>query len=163
MERHGLDYPVIIEALILSEDHRASRHNGIDFFSLARSVIKPTNGRFLSGVSTIEQQLARTIFPRNGRNIYIRKFYETYLSYYMSKKRPKFAIWSAYLMSAYYGTGITGYTSARQVLYPSGRRLTNLQAAKIVSCLKYPRPRNPSAKWKARHKARAAYIMARWP
>lgn len=161
LKKHGADYPIIIKSLIAAEDHRAERHRGIDYRSMARAAVKLLAGRRFNGISTIEQQLARTIFPRNKRNVVLAKIDELVLSYRIAHNRPKFAIWSSYLMTAYYGAGLNGYAAARANLYQNKEELTDESAASIVSCLKYPRPSNPSSSWLIKHKNRVDYVVAR--
>lgn len=157
----GQDFPQIIAALLAAEDHRAHDHGGIDGRSIARSAYRAMQGTKFGGVSTIEQQLARTIYPRRGRNLFLAKVQELILSLRIAKRRPKYAIWCAYLMLAYYGTGLDGYKAARAQFCRSGGAVTRRQAASIVSCLKYPRPQVPSARWKSRHRVRVEYVIGR--
>ncbi|WP_365785931.1 transglycosylase domain-containing protein [Phenylobacterium sp.] len=117
----------------------------------------------MRGISTIEQQLARTIFPRRGQPLLVAKVRELVLAWRLSRARPKIALWSAYLMTAYYGSGMNGYGSARQQFVKWGSPLSLLQASQIVSCLKYPRPRTPSPAWLRRHEVRTAYVFRRLP
>lgn len=159
---YGHDFPTIIEALITAEDHRATEHMGIDFTSLARASVRVLQGKKFGGVSTIEQQLARTIFPRAGRNLALSKAHELILSFRIARARPKQAVWCAYLMIAYYGTGLNGYASVRDQFCRTSRPVTKNQAAKITSCLKYPRPRSPSQSWRAAHRLRTDYVLQRW-
>ena len=56
------------DALIATEDVRFYNHSGIDFRSLARVVVKSVlmgNRRSGGGGSTISQQLAKSLFPRD--------------------------------------------------------------------------------------------------
>ncbi len=159
---YASDLELIVPALIAAEDHRASHHSGIDIRSLIRGL--RTSALRLSlkpaGVSTIEQQLVRIIYPRAGRNIFVCKFNELILSYRLSKRISKLALWCAYLQSAYYGTDLQGYEQVRNHFCGEGA-LTEKRAIQIVSCLKYPRPRQPTPAWNARHKARNSYVAAR--
>ena len=59
--------PYIVSAAIATEDVRFRQHCGIDFRSLARVGVKTIilgNARSGGGGSTITQQLAKTLFPR---------------------------------------------------------------------------------------------------
>lgn len=162
IRNHASDVIILIPALLSAEDHRGARHNGIDLTSIARAVLtslKRLNLR-MSGISTIEQQLVRIIFPRSGRNLVFAKIDELIISYRLSKSLPKIAIWAAYLNCAYYGTDMLGYDQAKKFFCSSGN-LTENRAAQIVSCLKYPKPRNPSDHWKKRHRDRVKYTRKR--
>ncbi len=58
--------PYLIKALIATEDARYASHSGIDFISLFRVAIKTViMQENQGGGSTISQQLAKNLFPRN--------------------------------------------------------------------------------------------------
>ncbi|MBQ8838436.1 MAG: transglycosylase domain-containing protein, partial [Bacteroidales bacterium] len=59
--------PNIVNAAVATEDSRFYRHSGIDFESLARVLVKTLLGGSSSqgGGSTITQQLAKTLYPRD--------------------------------------------------------------------------------------------------
>ncbi len=58
--------PHLIDALIATEDARYTSHSGIDFISLFRVAFKTVlMGDNQGGGSTITQQLAKNLFPRN--------------------------------------------------------------------------------------------------
>ena len=58
--------PNLVHAAVATEDARFYRHSGIDFESLARVLVKTVLGGSSSqgGGSTITQQLAKTLYPR---------------------------------------------------------------------------------------------------
>jgi penicillin-binding protein 1A len=164
LEYYAPDAPILYSALCAAEDHRASYHSGIDTRSISRgALVAARDLRRIRGISTIEQQLARTIFPRRGRNLLLAKIDELVLAWQLSKSRPKIALWSAYLMAAYYGSDLNGYGSAKRKFVKRGQHLSAFQASQIVSCLKYPRPRTPSSAWLRRHEIRTAYVVDRLP
>lgn len=60
--------PSLVDALIATEDVRFFNHSGIDYRSLARVAVKSIilgQTRSGGGGSTISQQLAKTLFPRD--------------------------------------------------------------------------------------------------
>lgn len=58
--------PHLVNALISTEDSRYTMHSGIDFFGLARVAVKSVlMGGDQGGGSTISQQLAKNLFPRD--------------------------------------------------------------------------------------------------
>ena len=63
----GYDVPPVVAALISTEDVRFRSHSGIDIPSLARVAVKTVGMFNLSqgGGSTITQQLAKNLFPRD--------------------------------------------------------------------------------------------------
>ena len=74
----GYDYiaPVVIDALIATEDIRFYEHRGIDFISLGRVLFKSIlqQDESSGGGSTITQQLSKNLYPRK--------------QYWMLKHRP---------------------------------------------------------------------------
>lgn len=154
------DSQCIFSALVFAEDHRAKSHIGIDWRSLARAMLLYPKRRRLTGVSTIEQQYVRTVIPRRG-NLIRCKIIELLDAYLLARNHKKEDIWAAYLWRAYYGAYMNGYVSARREFLPDDEPLTIEIAAKIVACLKYPRPKNPSSTWQRKHSARVEYILSR--
>lgn len=69
--RSYVDYeelsPALVAALVATEDARFYGHSGIDFISLARVAVKTLafGNRSQGGGSTITQQLAKNLFPRD--------------------------------------------------------------------------------------------------
>ena len=63
----GHDVPPIVAALIATEDARFRTHSGIDIPSLARVAVKTVllQNTSQGGGSTITQQLAKNLFPRD--------------------------------------------------------------------------------------------------
>ena len=58
--------PWLIEALIATEDIRYNRHSGIDIRGLGRAAIRTVLlGQSTGGGSTITQQLAKQLYPRD--------------------------------------------------------------------------------------------------
>ncbi|MDZ7927874.1 MAG: transglycosylase domain-containing protein, partial [Agrobacterium sp.] len=61
--------PQFLRMLIAYEDQRFYEHHGIDPFALSRSVWQlASNGRIVSGASTLSMQVARLIEPRTDRS-----------------------------------------------------------------------------------------------
>ena len=155
---HEADTPLIFEALLAAEDGRGQRHLGTDWLSILRAVaLAPVRGR-IEGLSTIEHQLARTIFPRGGDHLLRDKFDEIVLAERLARRLPKATIWGAYLELAYYGADLRGYTKIRAIFVKPDAILDLDSACRIAACLKYPRPNRDRVKWRARHGRRTAFI-----
>lgn len=58
--------PVVVQALVSTEDIRFYQHHGIDFYSLVSSVWSTVNGD-RRGASTITQQLAKNLFRTRSK------------------------------------------------------------------------------------------------
>ncbi|MGH6805458.1 MAG: transglycosylase domain-containing protein, partial [Ensifer adhaerens] len=62
--------PQFLRMLVAYEDQRFREHAGIDFLALGRAALQfVTNGRVVSGASTLSMQVARLIEPREQRSI----------------------------------------------------------------------------------------------
>jgi membrane peptidoglycan carboxypeptidase len=157
---HGEDAGKIFAALLAAEDRRAMLHNGIDWISIARAIVLYPRRRRLNGISTIEQQYARTVVRRSGV-LWRCKLRELRAARALAKTVTKEEIWAAYLFRAYFGAYITGYTAARRFFVPNGGPISWKGAAQIVSCLKYPRPKFSSLRWHSKHQSRVEYLLLR--
>ncbi len=62
--------PNVIEALVSTEDERFYDHSGIDFEALGRSIVGVLTFNRKGGGSTISQQLAKNLFPRENVTIW---------------------------------------------------------------------------------------------
>ena len=99
--RSYVDYedlaPSLVAALIATEDARFESHSGIDFISLARVAVRTIalGDRGQGGGSTITQQLAKNLFPRDtvrdrgkiGRTIPILEWFPWYTTMYIHRLR----------------------------------------------------------------------------
>jgi monofunctional glycosyltransferase len=153
------DEKLIVSALLAAEDHRGRRHRGVDWISIARALIKSSQSGRVQGLSTIEQQYVRTVFRRRG-SVFKCKLSELYLVRKGARRISKRQYWLGYLWRAYFGTGLNGYRKVRFHFVGRGI-LTELGAAEIVSCLKYPKPRYPNNSWRKRHVRRVSYVLGR--
>ena len=149
-----------IVALIAAEDHRNDIHPGVDPISILRAIYVRLRFGKAQGASTIEQQFVRVVSGRYERTL-ARKAYEQALAICVSRRRTKVQIARAYLVVAYYGTGIVGIDGLRSRL---GTDLWSSDADSIramIARLKYPEPSRPTEKWRTRVGARVAYIQRR--
>lgn len=96
--------PHLVDALVATEDVRHYRHSGIDLRSLSRVLIKSVLlGKDEGGGSTISQQLAKNLFPRDttinrtkiGRSghLVINKFKEWNTGSGLKEAIPKTRYW----------------------------------------------------------------------
>lgn len=112
----------LIEALIAVEDERFYRHSGIDF----RGLIRVVKGIILmdsnaGGGSTISQQLAKMLFPRdvqlNKFELVARKFKEWIIAVKLERSYTKEEIILMYLNKYDYLNNAVGIKSAAQVYF----------------------------------------------
>jgi len=152
--------PVLVSALLAAEDHRFYAHVGFDHLAIMRALWHSIYHRRLTGGSTIEQQLVRTLTGRRERSLR-RKIGEVALSLCVSQCVPKRDVPGLYLSVAYFGWRMNGLRQVYTRLGISGPSLTLRQAAEIVARLKYPEPSSPNSVRAHQIEARAAYIVAR--
>jgi len=113
----------------------------------------------ISGASTIEQQLVRTLRKRYELTLW-RKITEIALAFLISCEFSKEAIINLYLHVAYFGWRATGIEMAASRLGVSLNSLTKREAATIAAMLKLPMPRLPSDRYAARLMTRVEYVLA---
>ena len=148
--------PHLVDALVATEDIRYYRHSGIDLRSLARAVIKSVLlGQDEGGGSTLSQQLAKNLFPRDttirktqaGRAVHlgIQKFKEWNTGVRLERSYTKNEVLTMYLNTVPFGgESIVGiHSAARTFFNTSPDSLTIEQAATLVGMLKAPTAYNP--------------------
>ena len=82
----------VVNALIATEDVRYYEHNGVDFKALLRSFFGVFTGGNRGGGSTISQQLAKMMFPRERLNkleLVVRKLKEWIIATQLEKYYTK--------------------------------------------------------------------------
>ena len=126
--------------LIIAEDKRFFYHHGIDCIAILRALYKTIN-RELQGASTITQQLVRTI-TKEYKISMLRKIKESLLSMIISKSFTKDKIALTYLSIAYFGKAESGLKSVCQFLNIDIKKANIIQAAEVISRLKYPNSKN---------------------
>jgi monofunctional biosynthetic peptidoglycan transglycosylase len=145
--------PVIVEAVLTSEDQRFCQHHGFDFQEIDKALAAEADGRRLRGASTISQQAARDLYLLPVRS-FIRKGLEAYFTVLMEALWPKWRIAQAYLNTIEWGPGIYGVEAASEyAFHHPAKRLTRTEAALLAAILPNPR------RWSAA--APTAYIRGR--
>lgn len=136
--------PHFLDMLIAYEDKRFREHRGIDLFAMARAVGQlATNGRIVSGGSTISMQLARLIEPRERRSVPA-KLRQMFRAWQIEQRLSKDEILRRYLTLAPYGGNIEGLRAASLAWFgKEPRRLTVGEAALLVALPQSPEARRP--------------------
>lgn len=137
----------VINALIATEDVRYYEHNGVDFKALLRSFFGVFTGGNKGGGSTITQQLAKMMFPREKLNkleLVIRKFKEWIIATQLEKYYTKNEILALYLNKFDFLNLAVGIKSAAQIYFNSNQDSLKIeQAAMLVGMAKNPSLFNP--------------------
>lgn len=148
--------PNVINALIATEDARYHSHSGIDFRGLARVMFKTVlfGKKTAGGGSTITQQLAKNLFPRDTANtrsaavrkakLVIAKFKEWITAVKLERNYTKEEIIAMYLNIVEYGSNAYGLKSAAKTFFnTSTDSLKVEEAALLVGIVNAPTRYSP--------------------
>lgn len=147
--------PNIVNALIATEDIRFHQHSGIDAKGLARVAFKTILlGKSSGGGSTITQQLAKNLFPRDTTHyttkiarmwsLVISKFKEWVTATKLERNYTKKEILVMYLNTVPFGGHSYGIKSAAKTFFnkqPDSLRVE--EASTLVGLLKAPTKYSP--------------------
>jgi len=145
--------PFLVDALVATEDARFYKHSGVDFRGLGRVVFKTILGgnHGSGGGSTISQQLAKLLFPRERFGSAIekvnRKFREWVIAVKLERSYTKEEILTMYFNEFDFLNLAVGIKSASKVYFnckPADLKIE--QAAMLVGMLKNPSMFNPIRK-----------------
>lgn len=158
--RESIDYnelnPLLLQALISTEDSRYYTHSGIDFIALGRVIGKSVllGRREQGGGSTISQQLAKLLFERPdlGSGKLSRmftmvgvKFKEWLTATRLERSYTKEEIIAMYLNQFDFVNGAHGIQAASQIYFGKDQsQLNSEEAATLIGMLKNPSLYNPN-------------------
>ena len=149
--------PNLVHAAIATEDVRFYDHSGIDFKSLGRVIFKTLLGGDSSqgGGSTITQQLAKTLYPRQDvssripgmsklKMVWI-KLKEWVTAVKLERSYTKNEIMNMYMNQVFFGSNAYGIKAAAQTFFgKSPIDLTVEEAATLVGMVNKPTRYNPA-------------------
>jgi penicillin-binding protein 1A len=141
--------PNVIQALIATEDARFYEHRGIDEIALLRVLFKTIllGDRSAGGGSTLSQQIAKNLFPRNDVGILsmpVNKLREAIIAYRLERIYTKEEILTLYLNTVPFGENIFGIeVAAERYFSKKPQDLTVDEAAVLVGMLKANNTYNP--------------------
>ncbi|MFV2032479.1 MAG: penicillin-binding protein 1A [Gammaproteobacteria bacterium] len=129
--------PLLIDAILVTEDDRFYYHTGVDFPGLIRALISNLRSQSRSqGASTITMQVARNFFLTPEKT-YTRKLKEMLLAFNMERALTKDEILELYLNKIFLGHRAYGFAAASQVYY--GVELKNLSVPEIAMLAGLPK------------------------
>jgi len=146
--------PHIVNALVATEDARFYSHSGIDFKALGRVFLGVITFTSQGGGSTVSQQLAKNLFPRDttrNRNFVSKifvmantKFKEWVIAVKLEKRYTKEEIIALYFNTFDFLNLAVGIESASKVYFNTTPDKLNIhQSAMLVGMLKNPAFYNP--------------------
>ena len=147
----------LVNAAIATEDVRFHNHSGIDFKSLGRVAVKTLLGGDSSqgGGSTITQQLAKTLYPREDvssripgvsimKMVWI-KLKEWVTAVKLERSYTKDEIMNMYMNAIFFGSNAYGIKAASQTFFAKApSELTVEEAATLVGMVNKPTRYNPA-------------------
>ncbi len=160
--RTGLDDvdPRFLKMLIAYEDRRFYDHGGIDPLAIGRAALQlVTNGRIVSGASTLSMQVARLIEPRENRS-FTAKLLQIARAVQIERRLDKRQILELYLTHAPYGGNLEGVRAASLAYFgKEPRRLSVAEAALLVALPQSPEGRRPDRHLKTARVARERVLQ----
>jgi penicillin-binding protein 1C len=151
--------PLFTRMLIAYEDRRFYEHKGVDLRALGRAAFQLfTNGRIISGASTLSMQVARLIEPRETRS-FANKLLQLARAVQIERRLSKAQILDLYLTHAPYGGNLEGVRAASLAYFgKEPRRLSVAEAALLVALPQLPEKRRPDRNSKAADMARTRVL-----
>jgi penicillin-binding protein 1A len=133
----------LVDALIATEDARFHEHSGVDLKALGRAVFGAATGNSSSGGgSTLSQQLAKMMFPREKLSKFqtvIRKLKEWVIAVRLEKNYTKDEILAMYLNKFDFLHLAVGVKSASQIYFNRTQDSLEIQqAAMLIGMAKNP-------------------------
>ncbi len=129
----------LIDATISIEDKNFYKHQGFDYFRIAKSLyINLINRKTLQGASTITQQYAKNLFLDFNKT-WERKMKEAWLTIKLESQYSKDEILEGYLNTINYG-GVYGIENASYYYFNKSAAKLNLAEASILAGI----PKSPS-------------------
>jgi penicillin-binding protein 1A len=133
--------PVVVDAVLASEDRNFFEHSGVDPVGILRATWRDIrNPNQLQGGSTITQQYIKNTFPEVGKERTIwRKLKDAALAVKLERKLSKEEILERYLNAIYFGRGAYGVQAASRAYYGHDITEANLtEAAYLAGLIRAP-------------------------
>lgn len=141
--------PHLVNALLATEDARFYKHSGIDFQALIRVGFGLITFTHKGGGSTITQQLAKNLFPRNPEDGKIKllftKLKEWVVAAKLERNYTKEEIIAMYFNTVDFGNMSHGIKSAARTYFDkTPAEINEVEAALLVGMLKAPTLYSPT-------------------
>jgi len=141
----------LVNALIATEDARFHEHSGVDLRALGRAVFGAITGKSNSGGgSTLSQQLAKMMFPRQKLSkpkMILQKIKEWVIAARLERNFTKDEILALYLNKFDFLNQAVGIKSAAQIYFNTTQDSLKIQqAAMLIGMAKNPSLFNPVKK-----------------
>ncbi len=153
--------PLLIDAILATEDDGFYHHTGVDFLGIVRALISNIRSQSRGqGASTITMQVVRNFFL-NREKTYERKFREILLAFNMERALTKDEVLELYLNKIFLGHRAYGFAAAAQMYYDvSLEELSVPEIAMLAGLPRAPSRDNPISN-PARAQARRDHVLQR--
>lgn len=147
--------PIVIQALIATEDRKFYDHWGVDAQRFVQAMIKSLFLGKKEGGSTVTQQLAKNLysFKTSDESLFetgIRKIREWITAVQIEKNYTKHEILAMYFNNSYFGNGAYGIEMASAAYFNKKPMELNIpEAALLIAQLKSPAYYNPVTHFEA--------------
>ncbi|RKH74462.1 monofunctional biosynthetic peptidoglycan transglycosylase [Corallococcus aberystwythensis] len=157
----GAVAPHAVDAVLISEDARFYRHEGVDWTEVENAFEQSVReARLGRGASTLTQQLAKNLYLSTDRSL-LRKGKELLLARQLETHLSKQRILALYLNVVEWGEGVYGIeAAAREHFGVSARGLSVAQGAMLAGMLPAPRRWLPAQRPESL-RTRAGVILTR--
>lgn len=141
--------PIIVDALVATEDSRYFEHEGIDFYSIPRVVIRSVllGDRSAGGGSTLSQQLIKNVFGRKRHGVLsipVNKLKENIAALKLEDIYSKEEIIAMYLNTVSFGENVYGIKAASLRFFnKTPQELEVEEVATLIGMLKANTTYNP--------------------
>jgi penicillin-binding protein 1A len=154
----------LVDALVATEDVRFHEHSGVDFKAIGRAIFGALTGQSSSGGgSTLSQQLAKMMFPRQKLSkpgMILQKLKEWVIAARLEKNYTKEEILALYLNKFDFLNQAVGVKSAAQIYFNRTQDSLEIQqAAMLIGMAKNPSMFNPIKKEEATLHRRNVVMM----
>jgi penicillin-binding protein 1A len=137
--------PIVVEALIATEDERYRSNSGIDVIGLMRALpYDVTHLSLAQGGSTLTEQLAKNLWLRGNDGNAWSKLKDMALALKLDRRYSKDAILATYLGTAYFGQGAYGIGDASHRYFGvAPGALSIAEASMLVGLVQAPTSYDP--------------------
>ena len=128
----------LVNAAIAIEDHRFYEHQGVDWITTSKAIVRMFFGNDDAGGSSITQQLVKNVTKESGVTVQ-RKVLEIFKAFELENNYTKEEIMERYLNEIYLGQSCYGVRTAAAVYFGKElEKLTLAECASIISITNAP-------------------------
>ena len=137
--------PVVLKAVVATEDERFYRHDGIDVIGVLRALpYDVSHFSYAQGASTITEQVAKLLYLNGNDHSPWLKLEDAAVALKLEGRYSKNQILAAYLDSVYFGEGAYGIWAASERYFGvQPHALTMAEASLLAGLIQAPSAYDP--------------------